>query len=56
MKQIIKVQKDEECEETKKNESTNARVWARALVCANYQCDWSTRRYKAATLIRLHVT
>ncbi len=46
----------EECKETKKNESTIAKVWARALVCANYRCDWSTRRYKAATLIRLHVT
>ncbi len=46
----------EESEETKKNESMIARVWARVLVCANYQCDWSTRRYKAATLTRLHVT
>ena len=46
----------EECKETKKNESMIARVWARALVYANYQCDWLTRRYKAATLIRLHVT
>ena len=46
----------EECEETKKNESTIARVWAKMLVYANYQCDWLTKRYKAATLIRLHVT
>ncbi len=46
----------EECEETKKNESTIARVWARALVCANYQYDWSIKRYKVATLIRLYVT
>ncbi len=46
----------EECEEMKKNESTIARVEARVLVCINYQCDWLTRRYKAATLIRLHVT
>ncbi len=45
----------EKCEETKKNESMIVRVWARALIYANYQCDWSTRRYKAATLIRLHV-
>ncbi len=29
----------EECKETKKNESMIARVWARALVCTNYQCD-----------------
>ncbi len=48
--------KREECEETKKNESTIARVWARALVYANYWCDWSMKRYKAATLSRLHVT
>ncbi len=46
----------EECKETKKNESTIARVWARVLVCTNYQYDWSTKRYKAMTLIRLHVT
>ncbi len=46
----------EESKRTKKNESMIARVWARALVCANYRCDWLTKRYKAATLIRLHVT
>ncbi len=46
----------EECKEMKKNESMIMRVWARALVCANYQCDWSIKRYKAATLIKLHVT
>ena len=45
-----------ECEETKKNKSMIARVEARVLVYANYRCDWSTRRYKAATLIKLHVT
>ncbi len=46
----------EKCEETKKNESTMTRVWARAFVCTNYRCDWLMKRYKAATLIRLHVT
>jgi len=46
----------EECEEMKKNESTITRVWVKALVYANYWCDWSMKRYKATTLIRLHVT
>ncbi len=46
----------EECEEMKKNESMIVRVWAKALVCANYRCDWSMKRYKAVTLTRLHVT
>jgi len=47
--------KREESERMKKNESMIARIWARVLVYANYQCDWLTKRYKAATLIRLHV-
>ena len=46
----------EECKETKKNKSMIARVWARVFVYTNYQCDWSMKRYKAATLTRLHVT
>ncbi len=46
----------EECKEIKKNESMIVRVEAKALVYANYQCDWSMKRYKAATLIRLHIT
>ncbi len=45
-----------ECKKMKKNESMIVRVWARAFICANYQYDWLMRRYKAATLIRLHVT
>jgi len=46
----------EGCEEMKKNESTITKVWVKALVYANYWCDWSMKRYKATTLIRLHVT
>ncbi len=46
----------EESEEIKKNESMMMKVWEKALVCTNYQCDWSTRRYKAVTLVRLYVT
>ncbi len=55
---IIRNEKVEckESERMKKNESMIARVWAKALVCTNYQCDWLMRKYKAATLIRLHVT
>ncbi len=30
-------------------------VWLKVLICTNYQCDWSMRRYKAATLIKIHV-
>ncbi len=30
-------------------------VWLKALVYANYWCDWSMKRYKAATLIKIHV-
>jgi len=45
-----------ECKEMKKNESTIAKIEARVLIYANYQCDWSMKRYKAAILIRLHVT
>ncbi len=30
-------------------------VWLKVLVCANYQCDWSMKRYKATTLIKIHV-
>ncbi len=45
-----------ECKETKKNESMIAKVWAKVLICVNYWYDWSMKRYKAATLIRLHVT
>ncbi len=35
----------EECKETKKNKSMIARVWAKALVYANYWCDWLTKRF-----------
>ncbi len=30
-------------------------VWLKALVYANYQCDWSMKKYEAATLIKIHV-
>jgi len=44
---------------TRRDEKTRARksevVWLKALVCTNYRCDWSIKRYKAVTLIKIHV-